>query len=169
MKLNETMLKVLSRALSQINSDVHSIITVNEKFEVKEYELATMLQLEGDESEFGDTMPTVYGNKSHKHSVLLTTCVEDVEGVLSVIPKNVIAAFSISIPRDSVSIETPLVFDTMDAAHPYGELQNVSKWERSKTITISASYDAVNLGMHEAGLIMKHIRMCAEDPDFIHL
>lgn len=163
------MVKILSRALSQINSDVHSIITVNEKLEVREYELATMLQLEDDESQFGNTIPDIYSNASEQRSVLLTTCVDDVEGVLSVIPKNVVAAFSFSIPRDSVSIESPLIFDTMDAAHPYGELQNVTKWEPSKTITVSASYDAVNLGMHEAGLVMKHIRMCVEDPDFIHL
>lgn len=163
------MLKILSRALSQLNSDVSSIITINEKLEAKEYDLATMSQLEGEESAFGNTIPDIYSNTSKQHSVLLTTCVEDVEGVLSVIPKNVIAAFSFSIPRDSVSIENPLIFDTMDAAHPYGELQNVTKWERSKTITVSASYDAVNLGLHEAGLIMKHIRMCVEDPDFIHL
>jgi hypothetical protein len=93
-----------------------------------------------------------------------------VNSELGTLPPNVAASITFSIPKDSVEFENEKTyFDTMNAAHPFPDFDKLNKWDRSKTISVSVSYNALKLDLYEAGFLMKHVRKCIEDPDYILL
>jgi hypothetical protein len=168
-KLGEAMIKIVARSLEKVPTSAETLLKIHETGHTDAWDLKTMQMRDITNDKFGKTFKEIYDNMALHDCVALGTNSNSVTASSATLPRNVIAAFSYNNPIDYIGFEDEVIIDTTEAAHPFPDFDRLNNWKTCKRVTVTMTYDAKKLDSEEAGLLMKHIRQCMQEPDLIHL
>lgn len=167
-KFNEVMIKIVSRSIRHLDLNVKTLVNVKSTGDIDAFELETMFLRDAQNDTFGKKLDEMYTSKTQHGVVVIASSDSDFKAVSATLPKPALISINYSLPKDDLRVANSEIVDT-DAVETLLDFDRVDEWGLSKSVKVSMVFNAAKVDMFEAGLIMKRIKQCLEDPDMIHL